>query len=357
MDKPTIFFSHSSIDREYISELKGMITGRTSGTVNVFQSSDGESIPFGNNWVHKIEENLHKAKIMFVFVSPKSISSSWIYFESGFAYSKGVRVIPVGIKGVDVGALKPPLNLLQGFNVSSSEGMNNIISVLNKEFACSFDASFSNVDFERVSQFDDGIVGKNNEALELVDYVHFNLSALVGSVTTQDENNIFEDAIERLEGKLQRLNVQTAHSYEGDLHAHGLYAVLHGHSPGARKSLSIKIDPYMLIVYEPLISELFLNMYENNEPVKGWFKVYFKSAVELETEGFKVSSRLSKVDVGFSSRGGDGYNYMELDFALDRASSNLGKKAGLRVIYNQGDFRLNTFLELLTTLRKVGVIR
>lgn len=52
---------------------------------------------------------------MFVFVSPESLSSSWIYFESGFAYAKGVKVIPIGIKGVDIGKLKPPLNLLQGF--------------------------------------------------------------------------------------------------------------------------------------------------------------------------------------------------------------------------------------------------
>lgn len=66
MDKPTVFFSHSSIDRDYISELQKGVNSRTSGTVNIFQSSDGESIPFGNNWVHQIEENLHKAKIMFV---------------------------------------------------------------------------------------------------------------------------------------------------------------------------------------------------------------------------------------------------------------------------------------------------
>lgn len=356
MDKPTIFFSHSSIDREYISELKGMITGRTSGTVNIFQSSDGESIPFGNNWVHKIEENLHKAKVMFVFVSPKSISSSWIYFESGFAYAKGVNVIPVGIKGVDVGALKPPLNLLQGFNILLSGGISNIVSVLNREFACSFDTSFSNVDFERLCQFDDGVFGKGNEDLELVDYISFNLSTLAGGTNSQDENDIFEDAIERLKEKLQKLNVQTAQSYEGDLHAHGLVASFYGGSFSKQKSLSIKIDPYMLSVFESLISEISLKMYEKRDPVNGWFKVYFKSGVELETEGFKVSSRLAKVDVGFSSHGGGIHNYQGLDFALEHSSTHLNRKAGLRVVYKQGTFKLNTFLELLSILRKVGVV-
>lgn len=37
------------------------------------------------------------AKIMFVFVTENSISSGWIYFEAGYAYSNGIQVIPVGI--------------------------------------------------------------------------------------------------------------------------------------------------------------------------------------------------------------------------------------------------------------------
>ena len=64
----------------------------TSGVIQIFMSSDGQSIPFGNNWVHKIEEGLNNAKIMFVFVTPTSIESGWIYFEAGFAYSKGIEV-------------------------------------------------------------------------------------------------------------------------------------------------------------------------------------------------------------------------------------------------------------------------
>jgi len=119
MEKPVIFFSHSSKDKDYISTLRNQILRKTSNTIGIFQSSDGESIPFGNNWLKKIEEGLNNSKIMFVFISPNSIHSNWIYFESGFSYSKGVKVIPIGINGVDVGKLAPPISLLQGFNISS----------------------------------------------------------------------------------------------------------------------------------------------------------------------------------------------------------------------------------------------
>ena len=92
MEKPTIFFSHSSKDRDAILPIKEKLMKITSGVIQIFMSSDGQSIPFGNNWVHKIEEGLNNAKIMFVFVTPTSIESGWIYFEAGFAYSKGIEI-------------------------------------------------------------------------------------------------------------------------------------------------------------------------------------------------------------------------------------------------------------------------
>lgn len=150
MEKPVIFFSHSSKDKELILPIKEKITDCTGGVLEIFMSSDGQSIPFGRNWVHKIEEGLEKAKVMFVFVTEASLGSGWIYFEAGFAYSKGIEVIPVGI-GVDIGSLKSPLNLLQGFNITSGDSLNNFISIINRTFNYTFTESFSNSDYSNLS--------------------------------------------------------------------------------------------------------------------------------------------------------------------------------------------------------------
>ena len=91
MSKPTLFFSHSSKDKDLIISIKDTLTKYTGGVLDIFMSSDGQSIPFGTNWIHKIEEGLNSAKIMFVFVTENSISSGWIYFEAGFAYSKEIQ--------------------------------------------------------------------------------------------------------------------------------------------------------------------------------------------------------------------------------------------------------------------------
>lgn len=149
MNKPTIFFSHSSKDKDMIMAIKNKIADYTGNVLDIFLSSDGQSIPFGTNWIHKIEEGLDNAQIMFVFVTENSLSTGWIYFEAGFAYSKKIQVIPVGI-GITVGSLKAPLNLLQGFNITSADSLNNFISIINQKFSYSFSEKFTPNDYSEI---------------------------------------------------------------------------------------------------------------------------------------------------------------------------------------------------------------
>ena len=151
MNKPTVFFSHSSKDKDLVLLIKNKVENITKKTINIFMSSDGQSIPFGTNWIHKIEDGLNESKIMFVFVTNNSIDSGWIYFESGFAYSKNIKVIPIGI-GVDIGKISAPLSLLQGFNVTSSDSLNNFITIINSNFDYDFDEGFTNDDFQDINQ-------------------------------------------------------------------------------------------------------------------------------------------------------------------------------------------------------------
>jgi hypothetical protein len=150
MNKPTVFLSHSSKDSELLARLKEKLDKKTSGTIDFFLSSDGESIPFGRNWVATLQDALERTKICFVFLTPNSALSSWIYFESGYIYSKKIRVIPVAFPGVDLAKIPPPLGLLQGFNIHFHESLNNILRVLNDEFKTAFSDSFAAPDFDEL---------------------------------------------------------------------------------------------------------------------------------------------------------------------------------------------------------------
>ena len=150
MTKPIIFFSHSSKDKAILSKLKKKIDRMTGNSIDIFLSSDGQSIPFGRNWVSKMEEALNSASLMFVFVSPNSLTSNWIYFEAGHAYSKDIDVVPVGIMGIDLGSIQPPLGLLQGFNLDKKDALANIISIINKTCETSFEGDFEEEAFNQI---------------------------------------------------------------------------------------------------------------------------------------------------------------------------------------------------------------
>lgn len=316
MYKPTIFFSHSSVDKDYISYLHKKVATTTAKTVEVFQSSDGESIPFGNNWVHKIEENLHKAKVMFVFVSPTSLSSSWIYFESGFAYSRGVKVIPIGIKGVDVGSLNPPLNLLQGFNINSENGMNNIITVLNREFGCEYPESYTEHDFVELSGFDENVSSEEFTLIEKIDYVNFNFPNKFSKSNESDKViSLCASPLNVIADRLNRLGIQARFGGDNTLYSHGLIAT---HSGREDSELKIKIDPFILPTYGDFLNHISDDLYGSDRLNKNWCNLVLNNDVSMETTDFKVSSRLYTVGVGQSDLHGGYFKFEDLDFIVDQ---------------------------------------
>jgi len=154
MEKPAIFLSHSSADSTALRLLKDFLSEKTGGSVELFLSSDGQSIPLGRNWVHTIQAALEGCQLMFVFLTPASLNSAWLFFESGFAYSKKTRVVPVALFGLDLKEVAPPLNLLQGFNATSAAGLNNLLAVINDVFDHKHAESFTQDEYmaiERVS--------------------------------------------------------------------------------------------------------------------------------------------------------------------------------------------------------------
>ena len=150
MDKPIVFFSHSSRDREVLKLLKEKFSERVGGVVEIFLSSDGQSIPLGRNWVHRIEEALNESKLLVIFVTPNSVGSSWVLFEAGFAYAKGLRVVPVGFLGLEISELPAPLGLLQGFNITSVDGLDNLIALINETFQHQHRTRFEPKDYDEL---------------------------------------------------------------------------------------------------------------------------------------------------------------------------------------------------------------
>jgi hypothetical protein len=147
MEKPIVFLSHSARNRIELAELKTVLDKRAAGSLEFFLSSDGQSIRFGRNWVVSISDALSQAKLMFAFLSAESANSNWIHFEAGCAYAKDIRVVPVCLPGMDLDRVKPPMGLLQGFNLHSFEAMGNLARICNEEFDLKMVETFTAEEF------------------------------------------------------------------------------------------------------------------------------------------------------------------------------------------------------------------
>ncbi|MCA8950346.1 MAG: toll/interleukin-1 receptor domain-containing protein [Planctomycetes bacterium] len=159
MTRPTIFFSHSSSDRDPLERLKAAFVAKTGGAIDVFLASDGQSIPLGSNWVATLQQRLETAQLMLVFVTPSSVDSRWIHFEAGFSHAKGTAVVPIGFLGVDLRELGPPLTLLQGFNITGADSLNNLIALANRTFGHDHALAFTRDDYGAIVDVENGLGG------------------------------------------------------------------------------------------------------------------------------------------------------------------------------------------------------
>jgi hypothetical protein len=67
--------------------------------------------------------------------------------------SKGIKVVPVCLPGMDFDRIGAPLNLLQGFNLHSHRALSNIARLCNQECGLELEEEFSAEDFEKIGGF------------------------------------------------------------------------------------------------------------------------------------------------------------------------------------------------------------
>lgn len=370
MSKPTLFFSHSSKDKDLIKSIKDKLTKYTGGVLDIFMSSDGQSIPFGTNWIHKIEDGLNNAKLMFVFVTENSISSGWIYFEAGFAYSKGIHVIPVGI-GVDIGALKAPLNLLQGFNISSADSLNNFISVINKEFDYTFDEQFTTPDYSEIISLSTSGTAISTVFDEFVSSVRFKLRAMYMNRATIERQHDIGQYFENIEHYLKQNTIPYSlqNPYNGGntkcITVKGIKILYNEDTAAERESanrrintsnIQISISPYNFLdsfeLYRSLNSLLtedetfYLDIRLNN--LYSYIVTEEDSAALVATKPEMFS--FIKDYVGL-------YKYNQLRFCIiNDIHSKLNRDYVLHIVYDPEKTHANDIMELVSQLYELKLI-
>ena len=369
-NKPTIFFSHSSEDKDLLARVKDLFVAKTGGSTSVFLSSDGQSIKLGHNWVHSIEKALKAARIMVVFVTQNSMNSSWIFFESGHAYAKGISVVPVGIGGADISKMPPPLGLLQGFNVRSHEGLNNLLTLVNEEFGHQHSNLFTEDEYEELIRFfpsaEEGVTpfGRHTESV----------SEIVISAMFKEEERFphRDDATERFSKHSKRLRSAVVSYFQdrdieytagSNVGTYGLFVDIENAGqheiPGEGQSafrhhcrLLCRIDPHLADDNIPLAKDMLKTLGCSQD----WFKVdvVLHDGVSFTREAHTVSARLHRVGVGLSGEGSLGtHRWREATFSIGHSLET----GVLSIFCSIDDLSVMILHEILGKLFQTGVFR
>lgn len=120
------FISHVSEEAEVAACLKTALARDFLGFLDVFVSSDGQSIAAGEDWLKSIDEALQGADLVMILCSPASIRRPWINFEAGAAWMRKIPIVPLCHAGLTPRDLPMPLSSRQGLSLSDPAGLQRL---------------------------------------------------------------------------------------------------------------------------------------------------------------------------------------------------------------------------------------
>jgi hypothetical protein len=130
------FVSHISEEASVAARLREALNRDFLGLLDVFVSSDGESIAAGEQWLASIEKALRDAAVMLILCSPTSIRRPWINFEAGAAWMRKIPLIPLCHAGLTPRDLMMPLSMRQGLSLDQAEDLRRLYSRIAGILSC-----------------------------------------------------------------------------------------------------------------------------------------------------------------------------------------------------------------------------
>jgi TIR domain len=127
MTKPLAFLSHTHQDQALANALEAMLRDALLDGLDVFNSSNRQSIRPGDPWRDLIIEKLKSCSALLIVATPESVSRPWINFESGAVWVAGNRVIPCCCQGMTPSSLPAPLRDLQGIELGKPDELRLLV--------------------------------------------------------------------------------------------------------------------------------------------------------------------------------------------------------------------------------------
>lgn len=126
MPTKKVFISHISSETELAQCLKKHLDKHFPDLLEIFVSSDRESIQAGSKWLDEVDKALKSADLQIILCSKESVGRPWVNFEAGAVWLRGIPVIPLCHSGVKPNDLPVPLGMLQGIVCGEATGLQKL---------------------------------------------------------------------------------------------------------------------------------------------------------------------------------------------------------------------------------------
>jgi|GEM_PF-1035751 len=146
MDKAGIFISHIAEERALAEILKRHLRTDFLELVDVFVSSDINSIGAGERWLRAIDSALERAKVELVLCSHASIREPWINFETGAGWTRRIPTVPICHSGLRLGDLPMPMNVLEAIEAGQLDGIRKLYGLIARVIG----SQIPNIDYHKI---------------------------------------------------------------------------------------------------------------------------------------------------------------------------------------------------------------
>lgn len=155
MKKTKLFVSHVTEEARLAEILKAHLSRDFLSLVDIFVSSDMDSIAAGDNWLHRLEQELRESSVLLVLCSYASTNRPWVNFEVGAAWISGIPIVPICHSGLRPRDLPMPFNVRQAIEANSESGLKRAYALVAEKLSCDLPRKdFSSLTSE-VVQFED----------------------------------------------------------------------------------------------------------------------------------------------------------------------------------------------------------
>lgn len=132
-NKIPLFISHLHADKELVDLIHKLIDEVFSEVFDIFNTS-GKPPEAGRKWHDAIRDNLDKANVVLVILTPRSVKRDWVIFEAGAAWlsaeKQEKKLIPCFYEIDEIPSVVAPF---QGVSLTARDGISELIESLTNE--------------------------------------------------------------------------------------------------------------------------------------------------------------------------------------------------------------------------------